>query len=42
METHPREGVIKEEKFPNTSKPSHWWVYREFWNLREQYNQEKK
>ena len=26
METHPREGVVKEEKFPNTRKPSHWWV----------------
>ena len=26
METHPREGVVKEEKFPNTRKPSHQWV----------------
>ena len=23
METHPREGVIKEEMFPNSRKPSH-------------------
>ena len=23
METHPGEGVMKEEKFPNTRKPSH-------------------
>ena len=40
METHPREGVVKEEKFPNTRKPSHWWVCGEFWNLRGQHNQE--
>ena len=26
METCPREGVVKEDKFPNTRKPSHWWV----------------
>ena len=24
METHPGEGVVKEEKFPNTRKASHW------------------
>ena len=24
METHPGEGVMKEEKFPNTRKTSHW------------------
>ena len=30
METHPGEGVMK-EKFPNTRKPSHWWVCGEFW-----------
>ena len=24
METYPREGVVKEEKFPNTRKPSDW------------------
>ena len=23
METHPREGVVKEEKFPDSKKPSH-------------------
>ena len=34
METHPEEGVVKEEKFPNTRKPSHWWVCKEFWNLK--------
>ena len=41
METHPREGVVK-EKFPNTRKPSHWQVCGEFWNLRGQHNQEEK
>ena len=30
MEIHPWEGVVKEEKFPNTRKPSHWWVCGEF------------
>ena len=35
METHPREGVMKEEMFPNTRKPFHQWVCGEFWNLRE-------
>ena len=30
METHPGEGVMK-EKFPNTRKPSNWWVCGEFW-----------
>ena len=30
METHPGEGVVKEEKFPNTRKPSHWQVCGEF------------
>ena len=42
METHPGEGVVKEEKFPNTRKPSHQWVCVEFWNLRGQHNQEEK
>ena len=41
MEIHPREGVLKEEKFSNTSKPSHQRVCREFWNLRGQHNQEE-
>ena len=26
VETHLREGVVKEEKFPNTWKPTHWQV----------------
>ena len=38
METHPVDGVVKEEKFPNTKKPSHWCVCEEFWNLRGQHN----
>ena len=42
METHPREGVMKEEKFPNTKKPSHWQICGEFWTLRGQHNQEGK
>ena len=29
---------MKEEKFPNSRKPSHWWVCGEFWNLRGQQN----
>ena len=41
METHPEEGVMKEEKIPNTRKPSHWQVCGEFWNLRRQHNQEE-
>ena len=40
-ETHPGEGVVKEE-FPNTRKPSHWRVCREFWNFRGQRNWEEK
>ena len=42
MESHPREGVIKEKKFSNTRKPSHQWVCGEFGNLRGQHNQEEK
>ena len=38
METHPGEGVVKEEKFSNTRKFSHWQVCGELWNLREQHN----
>ena len=38
METHPGEGVLKEEKFPHSRKPSHWRVCVEFWNLRRQHN----
>ena len=33
---------MKEEKFPNTRKPSHWRVCGEFWNLRGQHNWEGK
>ena len=42
METCSREGVIKEEKFPNTRKPSYRQVFGEFWNLRGQHNREEK
>ena len=42
METHSREGVVKEEKFPNTRKPSHQGVCGEFWNLRGEHNWEGK
>ena len=42
METHPGERVMKEEKVPNTRKPSHQWVCGEFWNLRGQHNGEEK
>ena len=35
METRPGEGVMKEEKFPNS------WVCEEFWNLRGQHNWEE-
>ena len=40
METHPGEGVKKEGKFPNSRKPSHRWVFTEFWNLKGQHNRE--
>ena len=40
METHPREGVMKEEMFPNTKKSFHQRVFGEFWNLRGQDNKE--
>ena len=33
---HPGEGVVKKEKFPNSRKPSHWWVWGSGWNLRRQ------
>ena len=42
METRPGQGVLKEEKFPNTRKHSHRQVCGEFWNLRGQHNQEEK
>ena len=37
-----RKGVMKEEKFPNTRKPSHRQVCSDFWNLRGQHNWEEK
>ena len=42
METRPGEGVMKEEKFPNSRKPSHLWLCGDFWNLRGQHNWKKK
>ena len=42
METCLGEGVVKEEKLPNSRKPSHWWVCGEFGNLRGQQNVEGK
>ena len=42
MDTGPGEGVLKEEKFSNTRKLSHWRVCGEFWNLRGHYNREEK
>ena len=42
METLSGEGVMKEEKFPNTRKLSHRRVCGEFWNLRGQHNLEEK
>ena len=41
-ETHPWEGVVKEEKPPHGRKPSHRWVCGELWDLRGQYNREGK
>ena len=41
-ETCPREGVMKEGKFPKSRKLSHQWACGEFWNLRGQHSQEKK
>ena len=42
METCPGKGVMKEGKFLNTRKLSHWGVCGEFWNLRGQQNWEEK
>ena len=33
---------MKEEKFPNWRKTSHWRVCGEFWNLKWQHNREKR
>ena len=41
METHPREGFMK-EKFQNTRKSSHQRVCGEFWTLRRRHNWEEK
>ena len=32
---------MKEEKFPNTKKPSYWRVCGDIWNLRGQHNWER-
>ena len=37
-ETHPWEGVLKEETFPNTRKACHLRVCGEIWNIRGQDN----
>ena len=42
METHPGEGVMKEEKFPHNRKPSHSQVNGEFWNLSKKHNWKKQ
>jgi len=42
METHPGEGVVKEEKFPHNRKPLHRQVWGGYWNLRGQQNRKKK
>ena len=42
METHPRDGVMKEEEFPHNRKLSNRRVCGELWNLREQHNWEKE
>ena len=42
MEIHLGKGVLKEEKFPNSRKLSHWQVCGELWNLRGQHNWEEK
>ena len=42
METHPWEGVMKVEKFPNTRKHSHRRFCGEFWNLGGQHYREEK
>ena len=42
METCPREGVVKEERFPNIKKPSLQRVCGEFCNLRGQHKREGK
>ena len=37
-ETHPWEGVLKEETFLNTRKPCHLRAFGEFWTIRGQNN----
>ena len=41
MEFHPRKGVLKREKFPNTRKP-HCRICAELWKHRGQHNREEK
>ena len=42
METRPREGVVKEEKFPNSRRPFHQQVCGKFRNLRVLNNRKEK
>ena len=42
IETRPGEGVVNEDKFPNSRKYSHGHVCGEFWNLRGQHDEEKE
>ena len=42
MEICPGKGVLIEEKFPKTRKPSHWRVWGKFLNLGGQHNREEK
>jgi len=41
-DTHLGEGVVKEEKFLHTRKPSHRQICGEFWNLWGQHNWKEK
>ena len=41
MEIYPREGVVKEEKFPNTWKPTHWQVCGGVLESQRQHNLKK-
>ena len=41
-ELHPRKGVLKRERFPNTRKHSRCRVCGKPWKHREQHNREEK
>ena len=41
-ESRPGKGVLKREKLPNTSKPSHCRICAELWKHRGQHNREEK